>query len=73
MSTKSPVKTADELFNSILENYPKSSHKLLNDAYKFAANGHKNQKRKSGEDYITHPLQVALYLSLIHISEPTRR
>ena len=71
MSTKSPVKTADELFNSILENYPKSSHKLLNDAYKFAANGHKNQKRKSGEDYITHPLQVALYLAELNLDKET--
>ena len=71
MSTKSPVKTADELFNSILENYPKSSHKLLNDAYKFATNGHKNQKRKSGEDYITHPLQVALYLAELNLDKET--
>ena len=71
MSTKSSVKKADQLFNNILDNYPKSSHKLLNDAYKFAANGHKNQRRKSGEEYITHPLQVALYLAELKLDKET--
>ncbi len=31
-------------------------------AYKFASEKHKGQLRKDGEDYITHPLNVALIL-----------
>ncbi len=32
---------------------------LLRKAYRFAMKMHANQKRESGEDYFTHPLQVA--------------
>ncbi|MFC1517882.1 RelA/SpoT family protein [Candidatus Margulisiibacteriota bacterium] len=39
---------------------------LLRRAYEFAAKIHANQKRKSGEDYITHPLRVALILAELH-------
>ena len=36
---------------------------LLQDVLHFAANAHKEQKRKSGEDYITHPVNVAYILA----------
>ena len=32
---------------------------LLKNAYTFAENAHRGQKRKSGEPYITHPLATA--------------
>jgi GTP pyrophosphokinase len=35
----------------------------LERAYRFGAEAHKNQKRKSGEPYITHPLAVANILA----------
>ena len=35
---------------------------LIRKAYEFAKEAHKGQKRESGEDYITHPLQVASIL-----------
>lgn len=31
----------------------------IRDAFEFALNAHGNQRRKSGEPYITHPLEVA--------------
>lgn len=36
---------------------------LVNKAYQFACNAHAGQKRLSGEDFINHPLTVALYLT----------
>ena len=37
--------------------------KAVERAYQFAADYHRNQKRRSGEPYINHPVEVALILS----------
>ena len=42
---------------------PKDDLAALDRAYRFAAEHHKLQKRKSGEPYITHPLAVAHILA----------
>ena len=36
---------------------------MVDEAYRFAAEFHKNQKRRSGEPYINHPVEVALILA----------
>ena len=56
------ILSADELFNDLSTKFIDDKD-LLEKAYNFASDGHMNQKRASGEPYITHPLQVALYLS----------
>ena len=56
------ILSADELFNDLSSKFTDDKD-LLEKAYNFASDGHMNQKRASGEPYITHPLQVALYLS----------
>ena len=56
------ILSADELFNDLSSIFIDNKD-LLEKAYNFASDGHMNQKRASGEPYITHPLQVALYLS----------
>jgi guanosine-3',5'-bis(diphosphate) 3'-pyrophosphohydrolase len=56
------ILSADELFNDLSAKFIDDKD-LLQKAYNFASDGHMNQKRASGEPYITHPLQVALYLS----------
>ncbi len=56
------ILSADELFNDLSSKFIDDKD-LLEKAYNFASDGHMNQKRASGEPYITHPLQVALYLS----------
>ena len=47
----------------------KADAKLIKKAYTFAYNAHKGKKRASGEDYITHPLHVALLLADFHLDE----
>lgn len=49
-------------FNDILEklssSYPERDFNLLKKAYVFAASAHKGQVRRSGEPYMSHPLEV---------------
>ncbi len=53
---------ADELINNLYSKF-KNNEEILKKAYLYASEGHLNQKRASGEPYITHPLQVATYLA----------
>ena len=55
----------ERLFNKIESDssYSKDDIKLINKAYDFAFKKHKGMKRLSGDEYITHPLSVALILS----------
>jgi GTP diphosphokinase / guanosine-3',5'-bis(diphosphate) 3'-diphosphatase len=57
----------EELYQSLEEKVralrPKDDLADLERAYRFAAEHHKKQKRKSGEPYITHPLAVAHILA----------
>jgi guanosine-3',5'-bis(diphosphate) 3'-pyrophosphohydrolase len=52
-----------ELIRTVRQNHPKSDSGLIERAYKTAEKYHEGQKRKSGEDYITHPLAVARILA----------
>ena len=52
---------ADELINNLYSKF-KNDEEILKKAYLYASEGHINQKRASGEPYITHPLQVATCL-----------
>jgi GTP pyrophosphokinase len=49
----------DNLLSKMKYYYGNSYYELLDKAYSFAFSAHKGQKRASGEDYITHPYQVA--------------
>jgi GTP pyrophosphokinase len=52
-----------ELIRTVRQNHPKGDSGLIERAYKTAEKHHEGQKRKSGEDYITHPLAVARILA----------
>ena len=52
-----------ELIKVVRVNHPKSDYPVIERAYKVAEKYHEGQKRKSGEDYITHPLAVARILA----------
>lgn len=57
----------EELYNTLMEDIRKShsggNAEIVTKAYRFALKAHKDQKRVSGEDYICHPLQVAIIIS----------
>ncbi len=56
----------DDLLQSIQQNIPYISRadlQLVSDAYQLAALAHSGQKRHSGEDYIQHPMAVAIKLA----------
>ncbi|MBI4359393.1 MAG: bifunctional (p)ppGpp synthetase/guanosine-3',5'-bis(diphosphate) 3'-pyrophosphohydrolase [Candidatus Nealsonbacteria bacterium] len=55
----------------IVENYSGRDKKLILEAFEFARAAHEGQKRFSGEDYITHPLRVALILSHLRLDART--
>lgn len=44
---------------------------MIEKAYKIAAQAHKDQKRKSGEPYIIHPLCVAIILADLEMDKET--
>jgi GTP pyrophosphokinase len=52
-----------ELIKTVRQNHPKAEYQLIERAYRTADKFHDGQKRKSGEDYITHPLAVARILA----------
>ncbi len=57
------TKQVDELFTKLTKNYSNKDKNILQKAFDLASAGHIDQKRDSGEPYITHPLHVAIYLS----------
>ena len=42
---------------------PKTKTRLIREAYEYAESLHQGQLRLSGEPYIEHPLQTAMYLA----------
>ena len=57
------TKQVDELFTKLTKSYSNKDKNILQKAFDLASAGHIDQKRDSGEPYITHPLHVAIYLS----------
>ena len=49
-----------------IKKYPKEEIEQIEKAYNYAKTLHANQYRQSGEEYITHPLQVANILAQMH-------
>ncbi|MCI4012397.1 bifunctional (p)ppGpp synthetase/guanosine-3',5'-bis(diphosphate) 3'-pyrophosphohydrolase [Brevibacterium sp. ZH18] len=53
------------MIRALQSNHPKSDIDLVVRAYKTAEEAHRGQTRKSGDDYITHPVAVATILAEI--------
>lgn len=51
-----------ELVKIVRLNHPKADYQMIERAFRTAEKYHEGQKRKSGEEYITHPLAVARIL-----------
>ena len=61
----------DELINKVKSYNKFLNHSTLTKAYNFALNAHKNQKRKSGDPYVIHPVAVADILSDLKLDSAT--
>lgn len=69
--TKKTNYTAQEVIALCLT-YMNSEHvKFVNKAYQYAEQAHNGQMRKSGEEYIVHPIQVAGILAEINMDPVT--
>ena len=50
---------------------PEGATDVVGQAYQFAEQCHEGQRRKSGEPYIAHPLETALYLANLNLDDQT--
>ncbi|MDW9689222.1 bifunctional (p)ppGpp synthetase/guanosine-3',5'-bis(diphosphate) 3'-pyrophosphohydrolase [Sinorhizobium meliloti] len=60
-----------ELVERVQKYKPDVNEALLNKAYVYAMQKHGQQKRASGDPYISHPLEVAAILTEMHLDEST--
>ena len=63
--------TKQELLEKLKEKNPKADTNLVGHAYDFAQEAHKDQKRKSGEPYIIHPVATANMLIEMEMDDAT--
>jgi guanosine-3',5'-bis(diphosphate) 3'-pyrophosphohydrolase len=61
----------EPLIKTIRAHHPKADVRAVERAYEVASHWHKDQKRKSGDPYITHPLAVATILAELGMNTET--
>lgn len=66
-----PEELYEKLIRTVKSYHPSSDISMIEKAYKVAYGAHKDQKRKSGEPYIIHPLCVALILAELELDKET--
>ncbi|MCI8891115.1 MAG: bifunctional (p)ppGpp synthetase/guanosine-3',5'-bis(diphosphate) 3'-pyrophosphohydrolase [Eubacterium sp.] len=66
-----PEELYKELIGSIRKYHPSTDITQVEKAYQIAAAAHKDQKRKSGEAYIIHPLCVSMILAELELDKET--
>ena len=67
----SPEALYEELIRTIREYHPSDDISMIEKAYKLSYEAHKEQKRKSGEPYIIHPICVAIILASLELDKET--
>ena len=67
----SPEELYDELITRIRRYHPNADISMIDKAYNIAREAHKGQVRKSGEEYIIHPLCVAIILADLELDKET--
>ena len=67
----SPESLHEKLINIILHYHPSDDISMITKAYELAKKAHNNQKRKSGEPYIIHPICVAIILAELELDKET--
>lgn len=61
----------EQLKDTIRKYHPSSDISMIEKAYSIAEEAHREQKRKSGEPYIIHPLCVAITLAELELDKET--
>ena len=64
-------RTIEDVIQMAKSHNRKSDSKLIKSAYDYAVANHGDQKRKSGEPYIIHPIQVAYILADLGLDDET--
>ncbi len=67
ISTEKLAPLLENLLEALPETYSMVDRELIIHAYKFAEKSHENQKRVSGEPYITHCIAVAIILAELNV------
>ena len=57
----------DNLYNKLNSYLPEEEIIKIKQAFKFANKAHRGQKRKSGHDFIVHPVEVAYHLARLEL------
>ncbi|MCR5295028.1 MAG: bifunctional (p)ppGpp synthetase/guanosine-3',5'-bis(diphosphate) 3'-pyrophosphohydrolase [Lachnospiraceae bacterium] len=66
-----PEELYAELERTVLKYHPSGDLTLIRKAYELARDVHKDQKRKSGEPYVIHPICVAIILADLELDKET--
>ena len=66
-----PEELYEQLKKTVLKYHPSDDLSIIEKAYKVACEAHKDQKRKSGEPYIIHPICVAIILAELELDKET--
>ncbi len=67
----SPETLFNELIARVSKYHPSDDLSIIEKAYRTACDAHKNQKRRSGEPYIIHPICVAIILADLEMDKET--
>ncbi len=68
---QTPESLYQELIDRVRKYHPSDDISMIEKAYQIAAEAHKEQKRKSGEPYIIHPLCVGIILADLEMDKET--
>jgi GTP pyrophosphokinase len=69
--TRGPEELYDILIATIKKYHPSGDVSQIEKAYKMARTAHGDQRRKSGEPYIIHPLHTAIILAELELDKET--
>lgn len=70
-SFTAPEVLHDELIMTVKAYHPSTDVSVIEKAYQIAFEAHKDQKRKSGEPYIIHPICVGIILAELELDKET--
>ncbi len=66
-----PPEQLEEVIRLVHEYNPQADGAMIRRAYEYSARMHGQQKRKSGEPYVVHPLNVAMIIAQFRLDQPS--